>query len=81
MFSFGSFAIPFIRFFFFFFFLSKILRALFYLTASGVQCCVAAIQNLPELHHSAFLTFLGTIVPILVSLKIRIHHECPCRIG
>ena len=47
-------------------------RLLFYFTAAGVKCCVAAVKRLPVLHHSADYIFVSIwiIETILVTLKI-----------
>ena len=63
-------------------------RFLFYFTAAGVKCRVAAVQRLPVLHHSAdyILITFGIIEPILLTLKIEYRLICalgrmqPCRI-
>ena len=47
-------------------------RFLFYFTAAGVKCRVAAVKRLPVLHRSADYIFIsfGIIELILVTLKI-----------
>ena len=51
-------------------------RFLFYFTAAGVSCRVAAVNRLPVLHHSADYTFIsfGTTEPCLVTLIIETEY-------
>ena len=59
-------------------FVSKgIILLLFYYTAAGVKCHVAAVKRLRVLHHSAdyIFIFFGITGPIVVSLKMEF---CSC---
>ena len=55
------------------FFVSKVsvFRYLFYCTAVGDKCRVAAVKRFPVIHHSADYIFIsfGITEPILVTLK------------